>query len=131
MTDNPRMMTEMQEMVDSINVDRVFGPVEDLGDRQIIPIAAISYGFGMGFGPVEEFVPESTPPAADDAQVATAGGGGGGANARPIAYIEVGPEGTLIKPILDEQKVALAGILLGAWTVGWLGVVLKTLFSRR
>ena len=58
-------------------------------------------------------------------------GGGAGAHVRPIAYIEVGPDGTHVKPIVDEQKVALAGILLGFWAVGWVGLVLKTLFTRR
>jgi hypothetical protein len=52
-----------------------------------------------------------------------------GAKARPLAYIEVGPEGTSVQPIMDEQKVAMAGILLSAWVIGWLGLVLKTLFK--
>jgi hypothetical protein len=30
---------------------------------------------------------------------------------------------------MDEQKIALAGIFLSAWAVGWLAVVLKTLFK--
>lgn len=59
------------------------------------------------------------------------GGGGAGAKVRPIAYIEVGPEGVHVQSITDEQKIALAGILLSAWAVGWVGLVLKTLFTRR
>ncbi|MHB1319751.1 MAG: hypothetical protein ACYCYF_14150, partial [Anaerolineae bacterium] len=61
---------------------------------------------------------------------ASGAGGGAGAHVRPIAYIEVGPDGTHVKPIVDEQKVALAGILLGFWAVGWVGLVLKTLFAH-
>jgi hypothetical protein len=30
---------------------------------------------------------------------------------------------------MDQQKIALAGILLSVWAVGWAGVVLKTLFK--
>jgi uncharacterized spore protein YtfJ len=74
----------------------------------------------------EEDLTES---AAED--VAMGAGGGAGAHARPIAYIEVGPDGTRVKPIMDEQKVALAGILLGFWAIGWVGLVLKSLFGRK
>jgi uncharacterized spore protein YtfJ len=64
-------------------------------------------------------------------ETALGGGGGAGGHARPVAYIEIGPEGTHIQPIVNEQRVALAGILLGAWAVGWVGLVLKTLFTPR
>lgn len=67
----------------------------------------------------------------DAQEQATGTGGGGGARVRPIAYIEVGPDGTHVKPIVDEQKISLAGILLGFWVIGWVGLVLKTLFTPR
>ncbi|MBN1259579.1 MAG: hypothetical protein JXB35_02760, partial [Anaerolineae bacterium] len=57
-------------------------------------------------------------------------GGGSGAHVRPLAYIEIGPEGTAIRSIEDEQKIALAGMLLGAWIFGWIGLILKTLFKK-
>ena len=66
---------------------------------------------------------------AEEGSAAVGGGGGAGGKARPIAYIEVGPDGTRVTPIMDEQKIAFAGMLLGAWTVGWVAVVLKTLFQ--
>ena len=68
---------------------------------------------------------------ADAAEAATGAGVGAGARARPIACIVVGPEGVHVQPIVDEQKVSLAGILLGFWAIGWVGLVLKTLFTRR
>lgn len=117
------LLEELHSVTEKINVDRVFGAAETVGERVIIPVAALSYGFGFGGGPVAE----ADAPAPGEVGV----GGGGGASARPLAYIEIGPEGTRVAPILDEQKVALAGILLGAWTVGWLGLVLKTVFRRR
>jgi uncharacterized spore protein YtfJ len=64
-------------------------------------------------------------------EAALGGGGGAGGWARPVAYIEIGPEGAHIQPIINEQRVALAGILLAAWSVGWIGLVLKTLFAPR
>jgi uncharacterized spore protein YtfJ len=132
-------MNEMQELLEKIgavtediNVDRVFGEPRQVGETVLIPVAQLSYGVGMGMGAGEGFpeeAPEGASEGAEEAAVGFGGGGGAGAKARPIAYIEVGPEGTKVQSIMDEQKIALAGILLSVWAVGWLGLVLKTLFS--
>lgn len=131
-------MTEMQQMLEKIgavteevNVDRVFGAPQQVGEVTLIPVAQLSYGIGMGMGAGEEIPEEAPEEGAEEAAVGFGGGGGAGAQARPIAYIEVGPEGTKVRPIMDEQKIAMAGMLLSVWAVGWLGLVLKTLFSPR
>lgn len=123
----------LQEIPEDVNVDAVFGKSQTIEGRTLIPVAELSYGFGIGMGTppccTEEGEAEEE---AEKALEPSAGGGGGaGVRARPIAYIEVGPEGTHIEPVMDEQKVALAGILLAMWAVGWIGLVLKTLFSPR
>lgn len=139
-------MKELQEFLQKItsipeqaNVDMVFGEPQELGDRTLIPVAEVSYGYGAGFGTAPEpgkmracceedkADPESTPKMAE---TAGGGGGGGGSKARPIAYIEIDAEGTRIVPILDEKKIALAGILMVAWIFGWIGLVLKTLLKK-
>ncbi|HQE93121.1 MAG TPA: spore germination protein GerW family protein [Anaerolineae bacterium] len=148
------MLEKIGAVVDNVNVDAVFGKPETTGERVLIPVAEIAYGFGVGFGTAspqcyhkeeacscheaDEDEKEACDAGAEEhsccgegeAGAAGAGGGGGaGGRARPIAYIEVGPDGTKVEPIMDEQKIALAGILLGAWAVGWIGLVLKTLFQ--
>jgi uncharacterized spore protein YtfJ len=158
------MLEKIGSVVDNINVDAVFGKPETVGDRVLIPVAEIAYGFGAGFGTAapeccseeeaccchdeeacscheeageegeccveadEEHTCCEAETGKEDAGAAGGGGGGAGGRARPIAYIEVGPDGTKVEPIMDEQKIALAGILLGAWAIGWLAVVLTTLF---
>ncbi len=67
----------------------------------------------------------------DEAPASTGGGGGAGMRVRPLGYIEISPVGTTIKPIVDEHRLAMAGILLGAWAIAWLGLVLKAIFGRR
>jgi uncharacterized spore protein YtfJ len=147
-------MKELLEMMDKlpseVNVDAVFGEPEKYDDHVLIPVAEITYGYGIGLGTAqecccaEECCVESAETAEEDIPAEKAedeapekqghgmgGAGGIGAKARPIAYIEVGPEGTQVKSIVDEQKVALGGILLSAWAVGWIGLVLKTIFSPR
>jgi hypothetical protein len=58
------------------------------------------------------------------------GGAGGGMMAHPLAVIEVTPGGSRVKPVIDEQKLALAGGLLGAWIVFWLAHALVKIFGR-
>ena len=113
---------------DEANVNMVFGEPQTHGERTLIPVAEVSYGFGAGYG-FGEADEEGEEPAEGEAEFGAGGGGGAGAKVRPLAYIEVGPEGTRIQPIEDEQATNIAGILLVAWIVGWVGLVLKTLFD--
>ena len=122
------VLEKIGAVTEAVNVDAVFGKPETFGDRVLIPVAEIAYGFGAGAGVGSGRDADAAEDKAGEAAVGAGGGAGG--RARPIAYIEVGPEGTKVEAVLDEQKIALAGILLGAWTVGWLGVVLKALFKR-
>ncbi len=149
--------------LEKINVNAVFGQPQKLGERVVIPVAEIAWGFGAGMGmcgPGSCCCAQSGDEAPccgaskDEAEaccehdesceckchdagcecechgegMGSGGGGGAGGRARPIAYIEVGPEGTRVEPIVDQQKITFAGMLLGAWTIAWVGLVLKTLF---
>jgi uncharacterized spore protein YtfJ len=145
------VLEKLSSITEEVNVDAVFGEPQEIGDRILIPVAELMYGVGAGAGsatgsakeetddgeplPADkaEASPDEAEAIAEDEQggVASGAGGGGGAKARPIAYIEVGPDGTRVQGIQDEQKITLAGIFLVVWTVGWLGLVLKTLFTRR
>jgi hypothetical protein len=48
-----------------------------------------------------------------------------------VAVVEVTPEETWVKPVIDEQKLALAGVLLAAWAVFWVARTLVGIFGRR
>jgi uncharacterized spore protein YtfJ len=133
-------MENLHELLDKItnisreaDVNKVFGTPRELGGRTLIPIAEVVYGYGAGYGFAEsteeiESLEESTEETGGPS-AGTGGGGGSGARIRPLAYIEVGEEGTKITSIEDEQKIALAGILLAAWLFGWIGLVLKEIFD--
>lgn len=133
----------IDRMSEEVNVDAVFGEPREAGDHVLIPVAELHYGFGVGSGTAEgaeSIKVELEEGAASEAVEGTEGGekpggvaqgagGGAGIKARPLAYIDIGPDGVSVKSIMDEQKIALAGIFLSAWAVGWLAVVLKTLFK--
>ncbi len=130
------MESEIQTLLDSFadlrkkaNVNACFGKPVTAEGRTVIPVAEVAYGFGLGVGhgPVaEEEAPEEEAP-----EKAEGGGGGGGVKARPIAVVEVTPEGTRVEPIIDEQKVTLAGTLLIGWAVFWLARALVKIFGRQ
>ncbi len=121
-------LDKVAEMTRQAHVDAVFGKPQQIGDRTVIPVASVSYGFGMGYSTGDEEAPVEDEACKEES--GEGGGAGGGSMARPVAFIEIDAEGTHVEPIVDEQMVAMAGILLTAWIVGWVGLVIKFL-SRR
>jgi uncharacterized spore protein YtfJ len=121
------METEIQRLLDALtdlrkkaNVNAVFGKPVSADGRTVIPVAEVAYDFEMG---VEEEVVES----------GTEGGSGGsgGMSVRPVAVVEVTPESTVVKSVVDEQKLALAGALLIGWAVFWVTRTLVKIFGKQ
>lgn len=119
-----RLLDTFADLRDNANVNACFGEATTVRGRTIIPVAKVSYGFGMGA--------EQGPPA-DMESLGTAAHGpyGGGMKSSPLGVIEVTEGETRIKPVVDEQKVAVLGMLVGAWSVFWLAKVLMVIFGRR
>jgi uncharacterized spore protein YtfJ len=122
-----RLFDTLEGLRSSGSVDAAFGKPQEANGRTMIPVSSVYVGLGMGFGQgiteeaIEQEQPSDEPPGG--------GGGGGGAGARPIALIEVADEQTTIHPIVDETKVALAGIALGAWVIFLLLVTIRRVFA--
>ncbi len=122
-----KLVDTLAELQERANVNACFGEPVVVEGRTVIPVASVGYGFGMGMGEgtaVEdgEDTEEST---------GSGGGGGGGMGARPLAAIEVTSEDVRVEPIMDEQKIALAGILLSGWAIFWLAAALISIFGPR
>jgi len=125
------MTDEIQKLLDAFadlrenaNVNACFGEAMTVGRRTIIPVAKVSYGFGMGA--------EQEPPS-DVESLGTSAHGpyGGGMKSSPLGVIEVTEGETRIEPVINEQKVALLGMLVGAWSVFWLARALVAIFGPR
>ncbi len=124
--DVDRFFSRFDDARKQASVDAVFGaPIESNG-KTVIPIASATYGFGLGIG-----VSESSAPADSEESNSSGGGGGGGYLVRPMAVVVIDQDGVRIDPILNEGRIALAGILMGAWTVFWLGRVLLRWMSAK
>jgi uncharacterized spore protein YtfJ len=83
-------------------------PVEAKG-RIVIPVASVRTAGGWGFG--------------NEPSRGSGGGGGGALDARPVGFIEIGPDGTRFEPI-DDGRAALRLIAAGSVAVLVLGRVL-------
>ena len=83
---------------DGLSASTVFGEPEVIGDRLVITAATLERAGGFGFG-------------AGGGHTGGGGGGGGGvAEGRPVAVIEIGPNGVSVKPVLDFTRIGIAVI---------------------
>jgi uncharacterized spore protein YtfJ len=121
------MEAQIQQLLDALadlrrraNVNAVFGKPVAAEGRSVIPVAEVTYAFEVGVE--EEAVADGTE---------GGGGGSGGMDVRPVAVIEVTPENTWVRPIVDEQKLAFAGALLIGWAVFWVARTLVKIFGQR
>jgi len=123
-----RVFSTVEGLRSVASVDAVFGRPQEIQGKVLIPVAAAGTGFGLGFGQGA-----SGERAEEEASPAEGEGGGSvaGAAARPVAVIEVTKQDTTIRPIVDESKIALAGVALGAWSVFWVMATLRSIFGGK
>jgi uncharacterized spore protein YtfJ len=131
-----RLFDLVEEIPEKAAVEAVFGPPTQVDDKTIIPIGRVTYAFGLGFGQgwaVPEPSPEAPEPigSAEGDVARNSGVGGGGLSVQPLAVLEVMPEATALRPIVDEGKIARLSKLVGAWIVFWLAQALIKIFGQK
>ena len=141
-----RLFEVVEGLRQTATADAAFGAPQEVEGRVLIPVSSVMTGFGLGFGqgPGSGTMPEQEPeqesevpwdmeqaPEGEDQEGSEGGGGGGGAGSHPVAMIEVTPETTIVRPIVDETQIAIAGILLAGWFVFWLFATVRAVFGRR
>lgn len=113
----PPALADVARIPERARAEASFGAASTAGERTVIPVAEVMYGFGMGFG-------NGTNAATGD----TGGGGGGGSRVRGVAVVEVGADGVRVHPIVDVTAVALAGITFAAAATAITARTLQKLF---
>src|SRR5687768_555368 len=73
--------------------ESTLGPSRRVGERTLIPLAEVWYGGGFGLGR------GSSTEGGAGAEQGMGGGGGFGGRVRPVAVLEVGPEGMRVRPV--------------------------------
>ena len=86
-----------------VHASDVFGVAHESGDRVVITAAALERAGGFGFG---------SGGGGEGAEAGSGGGGGGGGSAagRPVAAIEIAPDGVRVHAIVDTTRIGIAGL---------------------
>ncbi|HUF53862.1 MAG TPA: spore germination protein GerW family protein [Dehalococcoidia bacterium] len=106
-------------------VELVYGEERKIGDKTIIPIAAVAYTFGGGAG-------GGTAPdhhgGNGSSEMSVGGGGGGGGMVRvlPVGVLEIEDDQTRVVPVIDWSRVITTGLtVFGVW------MIFRTIFRRK
>lgn len=116
-------VAELARMPEHTGAGTCFGMPISAGDRTVIPVAEVVYGFGFGWGGGSSDEGDRT-----DFAVGSGGGGGGGTKARGVAVIEVSPGGVQIHPVRDRTAIALAQLAFASSATALVSRMLIKLF---
>ena len=116
-----KLFDTMDDLRQKADVSAAFSEPVVVEGRTLISVAKVGYGFGLGFGTSNE---------EEEAEENSGGGVGGGAYAQPLGVIEVTQEGIRVEPVVDEQKVTMAGVLLAGWFIFWIARTLTQIFGK-
>jgi uncharacterized spore protein YtfJ len=124
-----RLFELIEEARETANCSAAFGEPQQIEGKTIIPVAQVGYGFGLGFGRGPE--PCMAEDTAEPAREAEGGGGGGGASSKPLGAIVVTGDQVSFQSTVDEGKIALAGLAVGALVLWEFTRTLRALFGER
>ena len=93
------------------SVNNVFGEPIHVGDKTIIPVARLAYGFGGGFGQGRR-KPAKDEDSKGEEPIGKGVGGGGGFNAVAKGVYEITPTCTRFIPANPAKKI-LMGVAIG------------------
>jgi uncharacterized spore protein YtfJ len=104
-------------------VELVYGEERKIGDKTIIPVAAVAYTFGGGSGSGAS-VPSSN--GHGETAQGVGGGGGGAVRVQPVAVLEVTEDETRIVPVFDWSRIITTGlVVMGIY------MALRAVFRRK
>jgi len=118
-------LSEMLERIRATaRIELVYGKERKIGDKTLIPIAAVAFAFGAGAG--GGTAPVMNDDGVGEAPVGGGGGGGGSVRVLPVGVLEVDADETRMVPIIDWTRIITTGLtVFGIW------MVFRTIFRRR
>lgn len=102
---------QIRSAIDQVGVKKLYGDPITAGNRTIVPVARILYGFGGGMGKGKQ------------ERQSEGGGGGMGYFGMPTGYIEISASGTRYVSI--GQRTQMAAALLAGLSIGFLAGLLR------
>ncbi|MFN8440183.1 MAG: spore germination protein GerW family protein [Caldilineaceae bacterium] len=122
--------TPIEEMLEKLSVERVFGTPTHENGITIIPVAQVDVGFGYGGGygrGPNGKTGEQVDGTSTTNNEGVGSGGGGGGRATPRGYLHITSDGVRYEPIVDATRIPLAGMLMGAWAIFWITATIRTI----
>jgi len=102
---SPAPFAPIAELLErSLSIRHVYGEPVHNGDKTVVPVAKVAYGFGAGGGrgPARPHragdKDAAAPGAGDENHEAQGAGGGGGVRMTPVGALEISPAGTRFVP---------------------------------
>ena len=117
----------VDRLMATAHVGLAYGQPVRAGKVTVVPIGAVAYGFGWGGGGGRAKVKQR-----GEDSMGGGSGGGGGVRVTPLAYLEIGPKGARLRPVLDWTAIAVAVITVLGPAVGLRGLrALRSAIRRR
>ena len=144
--EDDRLEQLLREFGDKATVRTVFGEPVRVGEVTVVPVAQVRWRAGRGrwIGPR---LGRGGPPPTEPAEPLTgeeggapsmrrrrpwgAGGTGGQLEVRPLAVLEIGPNGTRVRSIVDTTTWLLGMFALIGWNVFWITRTIRAILGRR
>ena len=124
-------LERIDEMLERLNVNAVFGQPFREGDVTLIPVASVGYAFGYGSGSGRMTGASSGTGGEPCGPGEGSGqGGGGGGRARPLGYIRISPDKVAFEPIMDTGRISVLGIAMVMWNVFWITMTIRTFVKK-
>lgn len=95
----------LAKLMEGLTADELFGTPRQVGNRTIITAVAVERAGGFGFGSGEGSGTEG------DTGRGGGGGGGGRAEGRPVAVVEIAPDGVMVRPVVDFTRIWVTVVL--------------------
>jgi uncharacterized spore protein YtfJ len=119
-------LERIDEMLQKMNANAVFGEPFKEGDVTLIPVASVGYAFGYGSGSGRMTGTTTAPGGEPSGPGEGSGqGGGGGGRARPLGYIRISPEGVAYEPIMDKSRISMLAIGMIMWNMFWVTATIR------
>lgn len=114
----------LERIRNTARVELVYGEERCIGEKTIIPVAAVAYTFGGGAG--GGTATPSTNGHGEETSVGGGGGGGGLVRVQPVGVLEITEDETRLVPVLDWSRIITTALtVFGVW------MVFRTIFRRR
>ncbi len=107
MADYEDVVKNIMSQVSGTNVQAIFGESRQIGDKVIIPVGRISYGWGSGGGKGK-----GMPKEGEGEGEGEGFGIGMGVNIKPMGYITVTTDRVTYDPIIDYGPIIAMGCMV-------------------